>query len=650
MKTRFLLISLLLIAYSYQLSACSIENIKNTEAAYTYSTSPTTLVASLKYGDRYYIKNSYGNGSYLETCGHATCVNGTKYNVVTHTEPNRGGHNTGTWIIQSASGKRTGAPVLVGDIIYLKNVYGGGTYLETCGFGSCTNGTTYNVVTHTEANRGGQNTGKWKIVTATASAIGSQVTTNTPVYLKNMHSTGSYLDTCGHGSCTSGTKYNVTTNKQANRGGHNTGKWSFLQTTATTSGGGSINDLKIMTHNVYLINPPLGIAAAPNRTGRASAIANASYIKGKDIVILNELFDNAASDIIMSGLKSEYPHQTKVAGRGRDGWDSTSGDYRASERLEAGVAVLSKWPIERKEQFLFPKGDLCGWDAFSNKGFVYVRIKYKNNQKIHLIATHVQAADGGCGNKRSGFEHGWAERKREFQSIRSFLRNKSISKNDYVFIGGDLNVIKGTPEYRDMLSTLNAADVASTGHYATYDPARNALIDDKSLRSELLDYVLVSKDFKQPTKWFNHVAIPNGNFADHYPVTASVKALGSAISPPNYYEIAFHTGSLAGGVFGTESAGTDANIHITLIGSKGVSNEVYVNDKMAGDAFEANSKDVFSTETKDLGRLQKIRIRKANGDDWFMTGVDVKNEITGKVSKWRGQIDMSGGTRDFNLN
>ncbi len=420
-------------------------------------------------------------------------------------------------------------------------------------------------------------------------------------------------------------------------------------TTATTATPASIDGLKILTHNAYLINPPLGIAAAPDRSGRARKIAAASYIRGNDIVILNELFDNTASDIIMNGLKREYPHQTKVAGRSKEGWDKTLGDYRAGDRLEAGVAVLSKWPIEKKIQYLFTKNDLCGWDAHANKGFVYVQIKYKNSQNLHIIATHAQAADGGCDNKRSGYEHGAEQRTREFQAIRRFLLNQQISKNDYVFIGGDLNVIKGTPEYTDMLSSLNADDIASTGHYATYDPARNSLIGDKSLRSELLDYILVSKDFKQPTQWFNHVAIPSGNYADHYPVVGTVRALGNPISPPKYYEISFKTGSIHGGAFGTESAGTDAKIHITLIGSKGVSQEVYVNDKIAGNAFEANSRSLLTIETKDIGTLQKIRIRKANGDDWYLTGVDVKNEVTNKVARWTGKVDMEGGTKDFTL-
>lgn len=221
------------------LMALSILFNKELNASFTnknIAKSNTALSASLniqgqplKYGDRYYIKNIFGGGTYLETCGAGKCASGTKYSVTTNAEPDRFGHNTGTWIIVSASGKGEGKDVLIGDFVYLKNVYGGGSYLETCGAGKCASSTRYNVTTNTRANanRDGHNTGKWEIVSGKGAGRGSQVRTDDFVHLKNTFGGGTYLDTCGNGACSCNTRYNVTTNTQANRGGEKTGLWTF---------------------------------------------------------------------------------------------------------------------------------------------------------------------------------------------------------------------------------------------------------------------------------------------------------------------------------------------------------------------------------------------------------------------------------------
>lgn len=143
---------------------------------------------TLKYGDNYYIKNHHHQGSYLDACGLASCGNGTKYAVITHTLRNRDGYKTGTWIIQSATGKSLGTPVLIGDVVYLKNVHNGGTYLDTCGpGGSCDKGTKYNVTTNTSANRVNHKTSHWQIVATTGESNGSQVNTNQAIHFKNLY-------------------------------------------------------------------------------------------------------------------------------------------------------------------------------------------------------------------------------------------------------------------------------------------------------------------------------------------------------------------------------------------------------------------------------------------------------------------------------
>ncbi|MDR4363011.1 sphingomyelin phosphodiesterase, partial [Bacillus anthracis] len=153
------------------------------------------------------------------------------------------------------------------------------------------------------------------------------------------------------------------------------------------------NTLKVMTHNVYMLSTNL----YPNwgQSERADLIGAADYIKNQDVVILNEVFDNSASDRLLGNLKKEYPNQTAVLGRSNGNeWDKTLGSYSSATPEDGGVAIVSKWPIVEKVQYVFANG--CGPDNLSNKGFVYTKIK-KNDRFVHVIGTHLQAEDSMCG-------------------------------------------------------------------------------------------------------------------------------------------------------------------------------------------------------------------------------------------------------------
>jgi len=45
--------------------------------------------------------NAFAEGSYLETCGYSECTDGSKYNVSTHTQANRDNYGSGTWSFQT---------------------------------------------------------------------------------------------------------------------------------------------------------------------------------------------------------------------------------------------------------------------------------------------------------------------------------------------------------------------------------------------------------------------------------------------------------------------------------------------------------------------------------------------------------------------
>ncbi|MBM7585503.1 phospholipase C [Bacillus pakistanensis] len=286
------------------------------------------------------------------------------------------------------------------------------------------------------------------------------------------------------------------------------------------------NDFKLMAHNVYMLSQSL----YPNwgQVQRADLISNADYIKGQDVVILNEVFDNEASNKLLNGLENDYPYQTPVLGRSTSNWDETLGSYSYTTPEDGGAAIVSKWPIVEKIQYVYKDG--CGADWLANKGFVYVKIN-KNGHFYHVIGTHMQSEDERCSDGEAA-----SVRKAQMDEISGFIDQKDIPASEVVYIGGDLNVIKGTPEYSSMLKDLNVnAPTAYTGFTSTWDPDTNGIAgyNYPQLEPQYLDYIFVEKSHKQPSNWYiNAMNIKSpewsvtsfgktytyNEYSDHYPV------------------------------------------------------------------------------------------------------------------------------------
>ena len=293
------------------------------------------------------------------------------------------------------------------------------------------------------------------------------------------------------------------------------------------------DDFKLLTHNVYMLSRNLPGYANWGQVERAQLIAQSDYIKGYDVVIFQEAFDNGASNQLLSGLKGEYPHQTPVLGRSKSDtdWDATLGAKFDIKPEDGGVAIVSRWPIKERVQYVFENG--CGADPLSAKGFVYVKVE-KNEHFYHAIGTHTQAEDSTCSSGKP------AEiRSLQFQEIKRFIQNKNIPANEIIFIGGDLNVNRNnSSEYSRMLADLEANEPdAYAGFAATWDPTTNGIANYNypKLPGEYLDYILVSKNHAQPNFWHNQALdvpsprwrVTSGvetyeykDYSDHYPVAA----------------------------------------------------------------------------------------------------------------------------------
>lgn len=299
--------------------------------------------------------------------------------------------------------------------------------------------------------------------------------------------------------------------------------------TASAAPAEATPSLKVLTYNTFLFSKTL----YPNwgQDHRAAAIPATTFFQGKDVVVVQEAFDNSSSDALKQKAAAQYPYQTPVMGRSRDGWDATGGSYSAATPEDGGVAVLSKWPVVRKEQYVYK--DACGADWWSNKGFVYVVLNV-NGTKVHVVGTHTQSTDPGCAAGEAA-----QMRSRQFKAIDAFLDAKNIPASEQVLVAGDFNVDSRTPEYATMLADadLVGAD-ARTGHPYSFDTEENSIASDRYPDDprEDLDYVLHRAGHPKPAGWTNEVIKEQSapwtvsswgtkytytNLSDHYPVTAS---------------------------------------------------------------------------------------------------------------------------------
>uniref|UniRef100_A0AAU2JZD3 Sphingomyelin phosphodiesterase n=1 Tax=Streptomyces sp. NBC_00049 TaxID=2903617 RepID=A0AAU2JZD3_9ACTN len=284
--------------------------------------------------------------------------------------------------------------------------------------------------------------------------------------------------------------------------------------------------LSVLSYNVFLMSKSL----YPNwgQDHRASEIPRASFYQGHDVVVLQEAFDNGASDALRADSAAQYPYATPVVGRSKSGWDATGGAYSSTTPEDGGVMVLSKWPIVRKEQVVYK--DACGADWWSNKGFAYVVLNV-NGTKVHVVGTHAQSTDPGCGSGEAA-----EMRARQFRAIDAFLDGKNIPANEQVIVAGDMNVDSRTPEYATMLANADlAGSDTRTGHPYSFDTALNSIANYRYPTDprEDLDYVLYRKGNARPAGWENNVVKEQSapwtvsswgtsytytNLSDHYPL------------------------------------------------------------------------------------------------------------------------------------
>ncbi|MER7960356.1 hypothetical protein [Streptomyces sp. NPDC096030] len=177
------------------------------------------------------LQNQYaGDGGYLDAIGSVTQPPGATFDVTTNQKPNSRGADTSVWKIISAVGKQPGTPVTSGDVVYLMNEYGVGTYLDANG-SSNKPGAKYDVSSTRTKDRA-PGSGRWHIFGKTSSHSDGLIRANDLVQLLNTYNwdgaNGGFLDANGTAG-QPGAKHDVTTSHYVERG-PGTSSWKVLPT------------------------------------------------------------------------------------------------------------------------------------------------------------------------------------------------------------------------------------------------------------------------------------------------------------------------------------------------------------------------------------------------------------------------------------
>jgi len=176
-----------------------------------------------------------------------------------------------------------------------------------------------------------------------------------------------------------------------------------------------------------------------------------------------------------------YIHQTRVLGQEEHRPHHILQTAMLQKRLlvmNGGVVIYSRHPILSQHYAFFQGNDIDAMDAFSMKGFVYVRVKVSSRRIVHIVGTHLQATRTGDGDRM---------RLKQIYRVNQFLRDQLIPCNEPIILLGDLNQDSYThthahsAAFQKLLSTAELLPVPHQsphphGHPATVNPEENNLV------------------------------------------------------------------------------------------------------------------------------------------------------------------------------
>jgi len=300
-----------------------------------------------------------------------------------------------------------------------------------------------------------------------------------------------------------------------------------------SSGTADTSSIKVMTMNTFMIYCIPGVdkktfrcQEAGARTERAKSIGEWFKDRDEDVVLMQEIWSN--HDVIRDGMTGVgFCHYVMT--------ERTSGSC---------LAIFSKHPISEmffKDWFAAGELDPLNPETYiADKGVLYARVM-KDKQPINIFNMHTNSDSLGDSHD---------VRLTQFNIVKELVDSKTISTEELVLFGGDMNEDKdcrlmncdrqakceNRTYYSEMLMALSAEDLeisTETTDPWTYNTENNAFLKSLYETSEcdqyqyLLDYIFYSIDHlaaksSSVCEVLNPLSEEGTDLSDHFPLTCVI--------------------------------------------------------------------------------------------------------------------------------
>ena len=271
------------------------------------------------------------------------------------------------------------------------------------------------------------------------------------------------------------------------------------------------NTVKVFSYNIqFLPDEACDLAGDGNNCSkeeRLPLLINHPDLQPHDVLVLSEAFSDSHTNRLRLGLRGQYPYYSGKLGRDEAFCPGPIGIVCQ----DGGVAILSKWPIEAVDSFIYT---VCSGaaDCHAQKGVLYARIN-KGGQRYHIFGTHL---DADVGSERDAGVRDFQLRQMAFFVYSTANRARS---DEPLIMAGDFNVDRLSFEYQAMLGHLRALQPPREGGDVTTPASVGG-------PGKWIDYVLISTDYLLAPESRNLVVkprhpsgpYPEGNLSDHYAV------------------------------------------------------------------------------------------------------------------------------------
>ena len=252
------------------------------------------------------------------------------------------------------------------------------------------------------------------------------------------------------------------------------------------------NQLKILSWNIKMLPAPYGWLLKPYQRSD-NIIQSLNETIEYDIIFFQEAFLGSARSKIYKTIQNTYPYQIEPNNR------------NAFYKSNSGLWVVSRLPIILIDEISFTQ--LRESDILASKGAKLYSV-CKNQQKFHLINTHMQS---DYGKEYSDI------RSSQYSEIYKNLILPNEKSKVTLILCGDLNISQPV-KLKEMLKKLKLNNGPLFGKLQHSTLGNN---------KHLLDYILVREDhlkFKSIKRriidFSNKIKEKDFNPSDHYPVEA----------------------------------------------------------------------------------------------------------------------------------